>query len=120
MAPEQVRLLQRREKRANARDTEQQADEQAAEDDYYDESVDCWALGCIAYELLNGSPPFVDEDDDVLNALILNAPIDMVGTGSFLPESWPETYATADIVSYDGRPSIKVGREFLLQKSQRP
>ncbi len=50
----------------------------------------------------------------------LNAPIDMVGTGSFLPEYWPETYATADIVSYDGRPSIKVGREFLLQKTERP
>lgn len=47
----------------------------------------------------------------------IDAPIDMVGTGSFLPDNWPETYATADIVSYDGRPSIKVGREFLLQKT---
>ncbi len=46
----------------------------------------------------------------------LDAPIDMVGTGSFLPDNWPETYATADVVSYDGRPSVKVGREFLLQK----
>ena len=26
----------------------------------------------------------------------------MVGTGSFLPEIWSETYATADIVAYDG------------------
>ncbi|HSD34926.1 MAG TPA: nicotinate phosphoribosyltransferase [Alphaproteobacteria bacterium] len=43
------------------------------------------------------------------------APIDVVGTGSFLPESWRETYATADIVEYDGRPSVKVGREFLLR-----
>ncbi len=47
----------------------------------------------------------------------IDAPIDMVGTGSFLPDTWPETYATADIVAYDGKPSIKVGREFLLQKS---
>ena len=47
------------------------------------------------------------------------APIDVIGTGSFLPESWRETYATADIVEYDGQPSIKVGREFLL-RSNRP
>jgi nicotinate phosphoribosyltransferase len=46
----------------------------------------------------------------------VRAPIDVVGTGSFLPENWRETYATADIVSYDGKPSVKVGREFLLRK----
>jgi len=46
----------------------------------------------------------------------VGAPIDMVGTGSYLPDTWPETYATADIVAYDGRPSVKVGREFLLRK----
>ncbi len=45
-----------------------------------------------------------------------SAPIDVIGTGSFLPESWHETYATADIVEYDGKPSVKVGREFLLRK----
>ncbi len=44
------------------------------------------------------------------------APIDVVGTGSHLPENWRETYATADIVSYDGVPSVKIGREFLLRK----
>ncbi|HEX4260514.1 MAG TPA: nicotinate phosphoribosyltransferase [Acetobacteraceae bacterium] len=44
------------------------------------------------------------------------APIDVVGTGSFIPEIWSETYATADIVEYDGRPLVKVGREFLLQR----
>jgi nicotinate phosphoribosyltransferase len=43
------------------------------------------------------------------------APIETVGTGSFLPEHWSETYATADIVSYDGVPRVKVGREFLLK-----
>jgi len=46
----------------------------------------------------------------------VTAPIDVVGTGSYIPEAWPETYATADIVAYDGRKSVKVGREFLLQK----
>lgn len=46
----------------------------------------------------------------------VSAPIDIVGTGSYLPDSWTETYATADIVAYDGVPSVKVGREFLLRK----
>lgn len=45
------------------------------------------------------------------------APIDVVGTGSFIPDAWHETYATADIVAYDGVPLVKVGREFLLRKN---
>ncbi|HSK38698.1 MAG TPA: nicotinate phosphoribosyltransferase [Arenibaculum sp.] len=44
------------------------------------------------------------------------APVDVIGTGSYLPERWTETYATADIVEYDGEPRVKVGREFLLRK----
>lgn len=44
----------------------------------------------------------------------INAPIDVVGTGSYLPEKWTETYATADVIEYDGTPRVKVGREFLL------
>ncbi|GBR04408.1 hypothetical protein AA0522_1885 [Gluconacetobacter liquefaciens NRIC 0522] len=46
-----------------------------------------------------------------------HAPIDVVGTGSFIPDRWSETYATADIVSYDGEPRVKVGREFLLRRA---
>jgi nicotinate phosphoribosyltransferase len=45
-----------------------------------------------------------------------NAPIDVIGTGSYLPELWSETYATADIIAYDGEPRVKAGREFLLRK----
>ncbi|EHM00910.1 hypothetical protein HMPREF9946_02357 [Acetobacteraceae bacterium AT-5844] len=45
------------------------------------------------------------------------APIDVVGTGSFIPNTWSETYATADIVEYDGQPRVKLGREFLLRKN---
>ncbi len=41
------------------------------------------------------------------------APIDVVGTGSFLPSNWTETYATADIVEYGGERRVKIGREFL-------
>jgi len=46
------------------------------------------------------------------------APIDLVGTGSFIPDAWSETYATADIVEYDGAPRVKVGREFLLRRGE--
>ena len=49
---------------------------------------------------------------------IAKAPIDVVGTGSYLPENWAETYATADIIAYDGMPSVKVGREFLLPRQE--
>lgn len=44
------------------------------------------------------------------------APIDIIGTGSFLPDRWSETNATADIIAYGGVPRVKVGREFLLKK----
>ncbi|MEC8109690.1 MAG: nicotinate phosphoribosyltransferase [Pseudomonadota bacterium] len=45
-----------------------------------------------------------------------NAPINVIGTGSFLPQVWSETYATADIVAYDGQSRVKAGREFLIRK----
>lgn len=41
-------------------------------------------------------------------------PIDMIGTGSFLPATLTETYATADIIAYDGKSRVKLGREFLI------
>ena len=47
---------------------------------------------------------------------VADAPIDVIGTGSYLPEIWSETYATADIVAYDDQPMVKAGREFLLRK----
>ncbi len=46
----------------------------------------------------------------------VGAPIDVVGTGSYSQDSWRVTYATAEIVAYDGVPSVKKGREFLLRK----
>jgi nicotinate phosphoribosyltransferase len=45
-----------------------------------------------------------------------DTPIDVIGTGSYLPELWSETYATADIIAYDGKPMVKAGREFLLRQ----
>ncbi len=41
-------------------------------------------------------------------------PVDMIGTGSFLPATLTETYATADIISYNGTRRVKLGREFLI------
>ena len=45
-----------------------------------------------------------------------NVPVDTIGTGSYLPSSWSETYATADIISYGGKSRVKLGREFLFKK----
>ena len=45
----------------------------------------------------------------------VNAPINVIGTGSFLPENWSETFATADVVDYNGTARVKLGREFLLR-----
>lgn len=45
------------------------------------------------------------------------APIDLVGTGSFIPADWHETYATADIIEYDEVERVKVGREFLMRRN---
>ena len=61
-----------------------------------------------------GSSGFSPEKCRVM--ALAEAPINMVGTGSYLPERWSETYATADIIDYDGEPLVKVGREFLLRK----
>ena len=47
---------------------------------------------------------------------LAKAPVDVIGTGSFLPEKWSETYATADIIEYDDTPLVKAGREFLHRR----
>ncbi len=43
------------------------------------------------------------------------APLDVVGTGSFLPDNFADTFATADIFLYEGKTGIKLGREKLFQ-----
>ena len=49
---------------------------------------------------------------------LAKAPVDVIGTGSYLPEKWTETYATADIIAYNGVSRVKLGREFLLAPSK--
>ena len=54
-------------------------------------------------------------DTDKCQAFALaHTPVDVIGTGSYLPEKWSETYATADIVAYGGESKVKTGREFLI------
>lgn len=47
-------------------------------------------------------------------------PLDIIGTGSYLPGKWSETYATADIISYGGERRVKCGREFLFPRDNQP
>jgi len=63
--------------------------------------------------LIVGSSGFDPQKCQVMGAA--RAPLDIVGTGSFLPATLTETYATADIIAYDGVKRVKVGREFLLE-----
>ena len=42
------------------------------------------------------------------------APVDLIGTGSYLPEKWSETYATADIIAFYRAHPVKAARYFLL------
>lgn len=72
-------------------------------------------LNAAGYEnaRIVGSSGFGPEKCRILS--LADAPVDVVGSGSYLPERWSETYATADIVDYDGVARVKVGREFLLK-----
>ncbi|MBU6234649.1 MAG: nicotinate phosphoribosyltransferase [Alphaproteobacteria bacterium] len=47
---------------------------------------------------------------------LAKAPLDIIGTGSFLPDRWPETYATADIIRYGTDFRVKEGREWLIER----
>jgi nicotinate phosphoribosyltransferase len=62
-----------------------------------------------------GSSGFDPQKCQIMGAA--RAPLDLVGTGSFLPATLTETYATADIIAYDGVRRVKVGREFLFDAS---
>ncbi len=59
-----------------------------------------------------GSSGFDPQKCQIMGAA--NAPLDVVGTGSFLPATLGETYATADIIKYNGKKRVKLGREFLF------
>jgi nicotinate phosphoribosyltransferase len=75
------------------------------------------AAGCQRARIVASSGFGVEKCQVMADA---RAPIDVVGTGSFIPGAWHETYATADIVEYDGVPMVKLGREFLLRGRKAP
>ncbi len=64
--------------------------------------------------IIVASSGFTPQKCEVFGAT--RAPVDMVGTGSFLPVRYAETFATADIIAYDGERRVKVGREHLLDE----
>jgi len=43
------------------------------------------------------------------------APLDVVGTGSFIPENFPDTFATADIYCTKASPASSWGERKLFQ-----
>ena len=47
---------------------------------------------------------------------VAKVPIDIIGTGSYIPDLWEETYATSDVIKYNGNNLVKKGREFLFKK----
>lgn len=49
---------------------------------------------------------------------LLNVPLDTIGTGCAIPDQFNQTYATADIISYNGKFTVKQGREFLIHAFQ--
>ncbi len=75
------------------------------------------AIGASAVKLVVSSGFNVEKCRVMADA---RAPIDLIGTGSFIPDHWSETYATADIVEYNGAARVKVGREFLLRGKNKP
>ena len=64
--------------------------------------------------IIVGSSGFDPQKCQIMGAA--RAPLDLVGTGSFLPATLTETYATADIIAYNGVQRVKVGREFLFNQ----
>jgi len=62
------------------------APEQAAADPHVDQRADIYALGCLAYELLAGHPPFQgDSPQQVLAAHVTQAPVPVTSSRPVVP-----------------------------------
>src|SRR6476620_9513755 len=63
------------------------APEQAAADTGLDHRVDLYSLGCVAYEMIAGEPPFAGSVASLIRAHIVDAPPPIVTKRADVPES---------------------------------
>jgi serine/threonine protein kinase/tetratricopeptide (TPR) repeat protein len=63
------------------------APEQAAADAGLDHRVDLYALGCVAYEMIAGEPPFVGSAASLIRAHIVDAPPPIATKRADVPEA---------------------------------
>jgi serine/threonine protein kinase/tetratricopeptide (TPR) repeat protein len=63
------------------------APEQAAADAWLDHRVDLYALGCVAYEMIAGEPPFTGPAASLIRAHIVDAPPPIVTKRADVPEA---------------------------------
>src|SRR5262245_28694735 len=63
------------------------APEQAAADTGLDHRVDLYALGCVAYEMIAGEPPFAGSVASLIRAHIVDAPPPIVTKRADVPEA---------------------------------
>jgi serine/threonine protein kinase len=63
------------------------APEQAAADAWLDHRVDLYSLGCVAYELIAGEPPFAGSAASLIRAHIVDAPPPIVTKRADVPEA---------------------------------
>src|SRR4029453_7720410 len=63
------------------------APEQAAADAGRDHTVDLYALGCVAYEMIAGEPPFAGSVASLIRAHIVDTPPPIVTKRADVPEA---------------------------------